>query len=128
MRNLGRVLISGLALAGCAGTGRMLSYGTDMADALVRMGPAAFSLYIHPEDETLMIQRRMSQTSNSDGPALITVAAQTFLDPVRCRAGAATPIAPGTWEVPFSCPAGVDVRALANEQRASLRSGEPIHP
>jgi len=128
MRLLGITVAGALALSGCAGTGRLMSYGTDMADALVRMGPAAFSVYVHPADDTLMLQRRMSQTSNSDGPALITIAAQTFLDPVGCTAGSATPLAPGTWEVPFTCPAAVDIRALAQQQRAALRAGTPIHP
>lgn len=128
MRLLGIALAGALALSGCAGTGRLMSYGTDMADALVRMGPAAFSVYVHPADDTLMLQRRMSQTSNSDGPELIAIAAQTFLDPVRCTAGSAAALAPGTWEVPFTCPTGVDIRALAQQQRTALRAGTPIHP
>lgn len=115
------------ALAGCAGTGRMLSYGTELSDAVVRMGPAAFSVYIHPSENTLMLQRRISQTSNSDGPQLIKIAAQTFLDPIGCRAGPASMLSAGTWETSFTCPSDIDIRALAQQQRAALQGGAPIH-
>ncbi|MGH6978829.1 MAG: hypothetical protein ACRED4_06025 [Brevundimonas sp.] len=106
----------------------MLSYGTELSDAVVRMGPAAFSVYIHPKEDTLLIQRRMSQTSAHDGPQIIAIAAQTFLDPIRCQAGSTRSLGPGSWETTFTCPASVDVRALAAAQRADLQAGTPIHP
>lgn len=128
MRLIGIAFLAALAVGGCAGTGRMLSYGSEMSDAVVRMGPAAFSVYIHPKDDALMIQRRISQTSNSDGPELISIAAQTFLDPVGCSAGSTVPLGPGTWETRFICPSSVDIRALAHQQRSALQSGAPLHP
>ena len=128
MRRIWLAAIVAAALAGCAGTGRMLSYGTELSDAVVRMGPAAFSVYIHPKEDTLLIQRRLSQTSGHDGPQLITIAAQTFLDPIRCQAGSTRSLGPGSWETTFTCPASVDIRALAAAQRANLQAGTPIHP
>ncbi|WP_453978584.1 hypothetical protein [Brevundimonas sp. Marseille-Q4549] len=128
MKRLGFAVTAALMIAGCASTGRMLSYGTDLSDAVVRMGPAAFSIYIHPKDDTLLIQRRMMQTSAHDGPELITIAAQTFLDPIGCTAGPSASLGPGSWETTFSCPSSVDIRTLARQQRAALQSGTPIHP
>lgn len=127
MKKLIVALILASGLAGCAGTGRMLSYGTELSDAVVRMGPAAFSVYIHPSENTLMLQRRISQTSNSDGPQLIKIAAQTFLDPIGCTAGPASMLSAGTWESSFTCPSDINIRALAQQQRTALQAGAPIH-
>ncbi|MET4683911.1 hypothetical protein [Brevundimonas faecalis] len=117
-----------LILGGCASTGRLLSYGVELSDALLRMGHAQFSIYVHPKDDTLLIQRRVMQTSNYDGQELIRIAAAQFLEPVDCTVTEVRLIAPGGWEAGFACPAGVDLRALVQQQRAALQTGAPLHP
>ena len=116
-----------LALAGC-GTGRLLSYGGQLSDASVRLGPAQFSVYVHPSDDTLLIQRAISQTSSTDGAALIGIVAEQFLEPVGCTHGPAASIAAGSWEVPFDCPDSIDLRSLVADQRQNLRAGASIQP
>lgn len=115
-----------LTVAGC-GTGRLLSYGTQMSDAVVRMGPAAFSVYVHPKDDTLLIQRRVMQTTNHDSAELIRIAGTQFVQPVGCSITEVRSIAAGSWEAGFACPPDVDLRALASEQRAQLQAGASLH-
>lgn len=127
MRKILAVVTGALLLGGC-GTGRLLSYGGELSDAVVRMGPAAFSVYVHPTDDTLLIQRRIAQTSSDDGAALIRIVATQFLAPVECSVGNVSLITFGSWEASFSCPPDVDLRALVQQQRAALSAGTPLHP
>lgn len=127
MKKIVVAAMAALALSGC-GAGRLLSYGGELSDAVVRMGPAAFSVYVHPKDDTLLIQRRMMQTSNTDGPELIRIAASQFLAPVECTASNVALIGPGSWEASFACPLGVDLRSLVRDQRTALQAGAPLHP
>lgn len=126
MLRLGITIAASVALAGCSG--RILSYGGDLSDAQVRLGPASFSVYIHPKDDTLLIQRRMAQMAAQDGAEINRIVARTFLEPLNCTIGRAREVLPGSWEVSFSCPSTINVRRLAEEQRAALTTGEPIHP
>lgn len=123
----GAVVCAAACLASCMSS-RLLSYGTELSDAVVRLGPAAFSVYVHPEDDTLLIQRGIGQASAVDGVALIRIVGEQFLEPVDCDLGPIAPIASGSWEAKFACPAGTDLRALAANQRAALRAGQPITP
>lgn len=115
-----------MALGGC-GAGRMLSYGSELSDAVVRMGPAAFSVYVHPKDDTLLIQRRVAQTGSNDGPELIRIVASQFLASVECSASNVAFIGPGSWEASFACPPGVDLRTLVRDQRTALQAGASLH-
>ncbi len=124
-KSVATLMVAGASLAGC-GTGRLLSYGTELGDAVVRMGPAAFSVYVHPTDDTLLIQRGTAQTSAADGPVIIGLVADQFLAPTGCTSSSPTLLTAGSWEAGFQCPAGVDLRALAASQRVALRAAQPI--
>ena len=120
------LLLGTVALGGCASS-RMLSYGMELGDAVVRLGPAAFSVYIHPQDDTLMIQRGTAQANTVDSPQLIQIVGTTFLEPTGCSMSTPSLIGPGTWEAAYVCPPSIDLRQLAADQRATLRAGQPIH-
>lgn len=127
MKRLFGVVLAATVLSGC-GTSRLLSYGGQLSDAKVELGAAAFSVYVHPKDDTLLIQRRFGQTTNLDGPELIGIVASQFLQPIECSVGNVERIAPGSWEASFSCPSSVDIRRLVAAQRGDLQSGAPIKP
>lgn len=120
------VSLAGLMATGCSA--RLFTYGGDLSDAQVRLGPAAFSLYIHPKDDTFLIQRRISQSASRDGAEINRIVAETFVRPLGCTVGNVKELTLGSWEVKFSCPSNVDIRRLAQEQRGALATGEPIHP
>lgn len=113
---------------GACGTGRLLSYGGQTSDATVRLGPATFRVYVHPQDDTLLVQRALSQTTTNDSANLIGIVSDQFLAPVDCRREAPSLISAGSWEVPFTCPREVNLRALVAEQRDALKDGAPIQP
>jgi len=113
-------------LAAC-GTGRLLSYGGELADAKVRLGDAEFQVYVHPKDETLLVQRSLGQISGGQDLSFeFQAAAARFLASVECRAGNATSISAGSFEVPYECDAGVELPQLVAQQRAALRAGQPL--
>ena len=47
-----------LVLTGCASTGRLMSYGSRMADAQVHVGRAGYNIWYHPSDMTIIVQER----------------------------------------------------------------------
>jgi hypothetical protein len=106
------------------------------SDALVLDHGRAFTIYIHPKADTLLIQPRLSQVYGGrakpqDWPLdYWRQAAEAFVEPIGCgisdvsvksRIGA-------TWQAVFVCPPGVDLRRLAADQHATLIKGEPLHP
>lgn len=116
-----------LALAGCGGTGRMLSYGMELADAKVRLGEAEFQIYAHPSEPTLLVQRSLSQIGGGTGTVPeFAAAASKLIKPLDCAVTDAKQISAGTFEVTYSCPDGTDIRAAIASQRPNLRSGAPL--
>ncbi len=49
------ILICGLML-GCAGFSRMMEYGSRLSDARVRIGDAGYKVWVHPDDDAILIQ------------------------------------------------------------------------
>lgn len=126
MKRAFTLALAAVMLTGCSA--RLFTYGGDLADAMVRLGPASFSIYIHPNDDTLLIQRRMSQSVIRDGAEMVSIVARTFVEPLGCTVGPTKELLAGTSEVQFTCPSNIDIRRLAQEQRAALSAGKPIHP
>jgi len=143
---LGGLLLAALVaqgLAGCASLSRMAEYGSELADAKTTVEGRAYSLYVHPSEDALLIQRgagaAMAQ-SMVEGATLNSVnmmepkpywrqAAEWLTEPLGCAlVDLYTLDNRMTWEAPFDCPEGVDLRAKVVEQREALRSGEPIRP
>ena len=116
-----------LGLASCAGTGRALSYGMDLADAKVLLGAAEFQIYVHPEDDTLLVQRSLKQIAGGqDSSVEFRAAGAQFIAPLGCQTASIQLLAAGTYEVAYTCPEGTDLRTTVASQRASLRAGASI--
>lgn len=129
-------------LGGCASVSRSLSYGTGLADAHPMVDGRAYRIYIHPTDPTILMQRPLGTAVGQGFVQGATLgiaapgtaydpwkqAADAFLAPVGCTASDVYSLGQGTWEARYSCPAGVDLRALVMAQRQALRSGAPLRP
>lgn len=119
------MVTGGALLSGCA-MGRLASYGSELADAQVNLGAAQFQLYIHPQDDTVLVQRSLNQTATNDPPAIADAAVSTLLAPAGCVTTSVSALSPGAFEVGFSCPPGIDIRRLAIEQRQALKAGQSL--
>lgn len=115
-----------VALAGC-GTGRLLSYGGQLADGKTRLGQAEFQIYVHPSDQTILIQRSFGQIAGGiDHPHEFTAAAQQFVAPVGCTVQPSQQISAGSFEAAYRCPDDIDLPSLVAQQRSALRAGQPL--
>lgn len=133
-----------LGLAGCAGMGRTVSYGTERADAVTTIEGRRYNLYVHPTDDTILMQRPIATGA---GQAFVSgatmgianpgfderqwkAAAEHFVAPLKCEIGDVYLLGKnsGTWEARFECPAGVDLRDMVIRQRGMLRQGWPLKP
>lgn len=112
-------------LAGCAGMGRMLEYGGELADARHDFGGRTFSVYVHPTEDVLLVQGSVADSAATVSTTAIRLVAEDFVKPVRCEIGAPKLIAPGSYELPYSC-STVDLRRLVISQRASLQHGAAL--
>lgn len=101
-----RTALIGLAalavgVSGCASTGRLLSYGTDQAQAQIDVGGRKMNVWSHPSDPTLLIVKTVGDAARGgaiegatfglvDAPhpdvRLIDAAVSRFLAPVGCTA------------------------------------------
>jgi hypothetical protein len=121
----------------------MSEYDHGTGDAVVHARGHTFRVWVHPRENDLMLQRPLGASmgqgllegltfnaANLNMPKPVWVAAAEELTrPVGCTVtDAYTLDNEVTWEATFTCPAGVDLRALIFAQRASLRAGQPIHP
>lgn len=128
-------------LAGCAGMSRSMTYGNRMADAKYVADGKAFSVWVHPRDNSILIEGSWGSaagigalqgltfntvhTSNFD---LWRAGMEAFLAPVGCTGANLRPLDQDiAWEADYSCPDGVDLRALVAAQRSALRDGQPLH-
>lgn len=130
-------------LSGCAGLSRMTEYGSRLADAKTTVDGHSFSLWVHPRENAILVQRgfggAMGQ-SLASGATLGAVnmmepkpywtkAAQWLTDPLGCTVTDAYSLDNKiTWEAPFTCPESIDLRAKVMQQRDSLREGAPLKP
>lgn len=129
-------------LSGCAGLGRIESYGSHLADAKVHVDGKGYSIWVHQHEDTLLVQRSAGAAMGQSFVQGLTLnlvnmmdpkpywkrAAAQMTDPVGCQVTDVYPLdSHSTWEAPYACPAGVDLRALINAQREDLRHGAPIH-
>jgi hypothetical protein len=131
-----------LALGGCASFDRMASYGNRLADAKVLVDGRGFSIWVHPAENDLLIQRELGAamgqgfveglTFNSvnlmEAKPIWLAAAQQITGPLGCTVtDAYTLDNRTTWEAPYTCPPGVDLRAIVMSERPQLRTGAPVH-
>lgn len=141
MRRAMAVAVLAMMVTGCgAGFSRLMSYGSDLADARTSVDGRNFSLFIHPADDTILITRGTAAALGQGVASGLTLnsidltepkpvwmrAAQWLAEPAGCEVLDAYRIADASWEAPFRCPAGVDLRALAAAHRADLRDGQPL--
>jgi len=139
------MLVSALAFAvgGCTTMNRTMSYGMELGDAKPVIDGRTYNIYVHPTDNTLLLQRTIA---NAAGVGLVEGAtfglaqpnnvharwrraAEEFLRPVGCEAVEVYALdQASSWEATFKCPEGVDLRGLVAAQRSALRNGAPLHP
>lgn len=137
------VILVALPLAGCgAGFTRLTTYGGELADARTSVDGRNYSLYVHPSDDTILIQRGFGAAMGQamvEGLTLNAVnmtepkpvwrrAAEWLTDPAGCVVDDVYPLENISWEAPFTCPDDVDLRALVAAQRDTLREGVPLRP
>lgn len=132
------IAVSAIALTGCTGMGRLMSYGTDQAHAQVHVGRAGYNIWVHPSDDTIIVQERFG---GAMGGALVEGftlgAAETsphlpiprhagalFLARFECSVEDAYELEGITTEIAFSCPEGV----RPSEVDARICADTPINP
>lgn len=130
--------LSIVTIAGCASTGRAMSYGNRFADARYEAGGKTFSVWIHPTEPTIMLQSTWGSAAASGAVegATLGVAnvdssyatwmagARALTEPAGCEVQHLRPLDQSImWEFDYVCPEGVDLRALIMSQRAALRQG-----
>lgn len=131
------------ALSGCgAGFARLGTYGGERADALTEVDGRKYSLFVHPADDTVLIQRGLGAALGqavAEGATFGAVsmqepkpvwrrAADWLLNPVGCMTTDVYELERISWEAPFVCPQGVDIRKLVQDNRSTLREGQPLAP
>lgn len=111
------VALTGLALTGCAGMGRLMSYGMDQAHGQVRVGSEGFNVWVHPSDNTIIVQERFggaiagafvegasfNLVESSPPKDIARHAGAVFLSRFGCRAHEAITLEDITTEVVFTC-------------------------
>ena len=141
---VGVLLAAGLATSGCvSGLGRMNEYGKHLADAKTKVGRDTFSMWVHPKEDSILIQKGFGASmgqSFMEGASLGTAhlqarktiweaAANWLVTPLGCKTTDAYSIDNRiTWEATYTCPAGVDLRGEVASHRTSLRQGVPLTP
>ena len=125
MKQVIAIVAACVALAGCAGMGRMLEYGSELADARHNFGGRTFSIYVHPTEDVLLVQGSVTDSHATVSATAIRLVAEDFVKPVRCKIGTPTLIAPASYELPYSC-SSADLRRIMISQRASLQQGTTL--
>ena len=122
-----------LAIPATSFAGSLLSYGFSKSVAHETVEGKHFTLYVHPKDKTILVQPKLVENLHdvpSQWPLVVwRQAAEAFVSPIGCgisdvkvltRMGA-------SWEATYICPDGVDLRSVAEAQRADLKRGTPLH-
>jgi hypothetical protein len=133
-----------VALTGCASTGRLLSYGTNNAQAQIDIGNGRkMNVWSHPTDPSLLIVQTVGSAAgqgavegatfgmaeyNRPDVRNVDAAVSRFLAPVGCSAQPAQQLGTGAiqFEAFFQCPADVNLRQLMFAQKEGLMRGEPL--
>lgn len=135
-----------LGVTGCASMQRAASYSSDgqiTFDGRLTVDGRVMSLSIHPQDDTLLVQRGIGDSAAAGAlqgitfglargwkpdPRKIDAALASFLQPAGCTTSPSYEMGATdtSYEARFSCPAGVDLRVLMANQRDALRRGEPL--
>ena len=137
MKRVIGVLGAALLLSGCTTFSRLTSYGGELADAHVTVVGHGYSVYVHPQDDTLLIQRRfapglmqsfgqgltMGAAKFTEAMPYWRSAARAVLDEAGCEVGDVYLLDDRSWEARFTCPPGADIRRMAVERRAAWRAG-----
>lgn len=115
------ILVSVLAVGGCAANSRLSSYGMRFADAKVYVGRAGYAVWVHPEDDTIIIQEQMGGAvagsffegltlgaANTAPPITFPrLAGSVFLAQFECRPIDVYQLEDISTEMRFDCPDGV---------------------
>jgi len=148
MRHVPAMILVALSLAGCASMQRAASYASDgqmTFDGKIQVDGRWMDMSIHPRDDTLFVQRGIGDSASAGAlqgltfgiargwkpdPRKIDEALRSFLQPVGCTASPSYEVGStdSNYEARYSCPAGVDLRAIMAAQRAALQRGEPLRP
>lgn len=120
-------------LGGSAQAAGMMSYGMATADAELVYEGRAFSIYVHPKQDLLMLQPKLSETFKPPIPPEWPIgfwrgAAEQFVKPAGCGIPEVHVLSKNgaTWEASYLCPAGLDLRALILAQRSALKRGSEL--
>lgn len=143
-RNLIVTALAVLVLGACGTLGRLGEYGLDMSDALFRHDGAAFTISVHPREDTFLIRpgameglgRSLARgvslgfAGRPPGYEASRAAAAYFIEPSGCEISRFQDLdaSTGYWEADYACPPGVDLRAMVMAQRSSLRGGVRLDP
>lgn len=139
MLKVGMVIAGCVVLAGC-GTGRLSEYGYELADAKTRVNGQAFTLWAHPEENALLVQRDFGALAGQSAvegatwgiadlkepEAVWRKAAEWLLDPPGCTIDRFYEEGRTAYEAAYTCPEGVILRDLMQQYRANLRAGVPL--
>lgn len=148
MRHIFVIILAAVSVTGCASMQRAASYGSDgqmTFDGKIEVAGRAMDMSIHPRDDTLFVQRSLGESAAAGAlqgltfgiargwkpdPRKIDEALRIFLQPVGCTASPSYEVGSTdtNYEARYSCPAGVNLRAIMAEQRDALRRGEPLRP
>lgn len=132
-----------LLVGGCASTSRLLSYGTNNAQAQITVGDRKMNVWSHPSEPSLLIVQTVGDAAAGgaiEGATLgfaearrpdvraVDAAVSAFLAPVGCTAQPATQLGSGAiqFEARFSCPGDIDLRAMMFAQKDALMRGSPL--
>lgn len=136
-------LAASVALGGCASVGRLTSYGAGNADAQIRVQGKGINIWMHPRESFILTGITVGDAAASGAlqgltfglargykpdPREIDAALRSWVAPTGCRVEPVREVGSNdtNYEAPYTCPAGVDLRAIVEGQRDGLMRGEPI--
>lgn len=121
----------GLLVASPSQGSSLFDYGWGQADARVPMGQTAFNIWVHKHRPTVLLEPAAKTVFSGGGhypDPVWRIVAEAFVSPIGCTISQVRPLsrAGAAWEATYTCPAGVDLIALAAAQRDSLKHGDPL--
>lgn len=142
----GRIMVAVAAAAIVASCGggfaRLGTYGMKLADANIRVDGTTFALHVHPTEDTILVQRGFGAAMGNafvEGATFGAVrpqepkpvwqrAAEWLTGPAGCTVTDVYELENISWEATYTCPSGVDLRAIVAANRSALRQGQPLPP